>query len=82
MQTEAIRQLIEDGIPGAQVTVTGDGSHFEAVVVSDAFRDKNMVQQHQLVYGTLGGRMESGEIHALALKTFTPEEWSGHSGAN
>lgn len=75
MQIEAIKQLIETGIPGAQVTVTGDGSHFEAVVVSEVFQGKNMVQQHQLVYGTLGGRMESGEIHALALKTFTPEEW-------
>ena len=79
MQTEAIKQLIEDGIPGAQVTVTGDGSHFEAIVVSQSFQGKNMVQQHQLVYGTLGGRMESGEIHALALKTFIPEEWDNQS---
>lgn len=82
MQIEAIKQLIEDGIPGAEVTVTGDGSHFEAIVVSEAFRDKNMVQRHQLVYATLGGRMESGEIHALALKTLTPEEWDtrAHTG--
>lgn len=75
MQTEAIKQLIESGIPDAQITITGDGSHFDAVVVSEAFQGKSMVQQHQLVYATLGGRMESGEIHALALKTFTPEQW-------
>lgn len=82
MQIETIKRLIEDGIPGAQVTVTGDGSHCEAIVVSEAFRGKNMVQQHQLVYGTLGGRMESGEIHALALKTYTPDEWASQLRSN
>ncbi|NOT16212.1 MAG: BolA/IbaG family iron-sulfur metabolism protein [Methylotenera sp.] len=51
-----------------------DGTHFEAVIVSPAFIGKNMVQQHQLVYGALGDRMRA-EIHALSMKTFTPEKW-------
>lgn len=51
-----------------------DGTHFEAVIVSAAFVGKNMVQQHQLVYAALGDRMRA-EIHALSMKTYTPEQW-------
>ena len=56
------------------LTVVGDGQHFEAVVVSDAFVGKSRVQRHQLVYQTLGDRMRA-EIHALSMKTFTLQEW-------
>lgn len=52
-----------------------DGTHFEAVIVSAAFAGKSMVQQHQLVYGALGDRMRA-EIHALSMKTYTPEKWT------
>jgi acid stress-induced BolA-like protein IbaG/YrbA len=52
-----------------------DGTHFEAVIVSAAFIGKNMVQQHQLVYAALGDRMRA-EIHALSMKTYTPEQWN------
>lgn len=51
-----------------------DGTHFDAVIVSPAFVGKNMVQQHQLVYAALGDRMRA-EIHALGMKTYTPEQW-------
>lgn len=51
-----------------------DGTHFEAVIVSPSFVGKSMVQQHQLVYGALGERMRA-EIHALSMKTYTPEKW-------
>jgi acid stress-induced BolA-like protein IbaG/YrbA len=51
-----------------------DGTHFEAIIVSAAFIGKNMVQQHQLVYAALGDRMRA-EIHALSMKTYTPEQW-------
>jgi acid stress-induced BolA-like protein IbaG/YrbA len=51
-----------------------DGTHFEAVIVSAAFSGKSMVQQHQLVYAALGDRMRA-EIHALSMKTYTPEQW-------
>ena len=74
MNAEIIRSLIEQGLPGAQVLVRGDdGVHFEATVVAEAFRGKLPLARHRLVYSTLGERM-GGEIHALALKTMTPEE--------
>lgn len=72
MDAQTIRQLIEAGLPGAQVTVRGDdGQHFEAEVVYDGFVGKTVVAQHRMVYETLGARMGS-DIHALALRTRTP----------
>jgi acid stress-induced BolA-like protein IbaG/YrbA len=56
------------------VIVDGDGTHFSAVVVSEEFQGKSMVQQHQLVYKTLGDKV-GADIHALSLKTLTPDEW-------
>ncbi len=56
------------------LSVTGDGQHFEAVVVSEEFAGKSRVQRHQRVYQALGDRMRE-EIHALSMKTFTPQEW-------
>ena len=74
LDAETIRKLIESGLPGAKVQVQGDdGVHFEASVVSEAFRGKLPLARHRLVYATLGELM-GGDIHALALKTVTPEE--------
>ena len=74
MNPDVIRDLIQQGLPGARVEVLGeDGVHFEAVVVSAAFAGKLPLARHRMVYATLGERM-GGEIHALALKTLTPEE--------
>ena len=74
MDTEAIRQLIETGIPGSTAQVSGaDGVHFEAIVISDAFVGKPSLQRHRLVYATLGSRM-GHEIHALSLSTLAPDE--------
>ena len=70
---EEIQRLLEQGLPGARVRVSGDGEHFEAVVVSATFAGKNMVQRHQMVYAALGTRV-GNEIHALSLKTLTPSE--------
>ena len=76
MNAETLQQLIEQGMPGAQVQVDGpDGVHFEATVVSEAFRGKLPLARHRLVYAALGERM-GGEIHALALKTLAPDEVS------
>ncbi len=69
---EEIKGLIEAGLPGARVQVRGDGHHFEAVIQSGAFAGKTPIQQHQLVYATLGDRMRE-QIHALSLKTLLPE---------
>lgn len=73
MDAETIRKLIESGLPGAQAQVEGeDGVHFEATVVAEAFRGKLPLARHRMVYATLGELM-GGAIHALALKTVTPD---------
>lgn len=74
MDSETIKNLIERGLPGARAAVSGaDGVHFEATVVSAAFAGKLPLARHRLVYATLGDLM-GGAIHALSLKTVTPEE--------
>ncbi|HEY7986172.1 MAG TPA: BolA/IbaG family iron-sulfur metabolism protein [Methylophilaceae bacterium] len=70
-----IETYITQGLSCEHVAVMGDdGQHFEAIVVSKEFAGKNMVQQHQMVYKALGDRMRA-EIHALSMRTFTPEQW-------
>jgi len=76
---ESIRLNIAQGLPTEYLSVVGDdGTHFEAVIVSEAFAGKNRVQRHQLVYQTLGDRMRA-EIHALSMKTYTPQEWQAQT---
>ena len=71
---ESIKTGIEAGLACQHVEVIGDGQHFQALIVSGAFTGKSRVQRHQLVYGALGDRMRE-EIHALSMRTLTPEEW-------
>lgn len=78
MQVEDITRLIKAGVPDSEVEVEGDGTHFTAVIVSDVFAGKNMVQQHQLVYKALGNKMGT-DIHALSIQTYTPEQWTKKS---
>jgi len=74
MDTNTIKTLIEQGLPGSSAVVSGaDGVHFEATVVAAAFAGKLPLARHRLVYATLGELM-GGAIHALSLKTMTPEE--------
>ena len=74
MDADTIRQLIAQGMPDATVHVDGpDGVHFEALVVSPAFAGKLPLARHRMVYATLGALM-GNEIHALALRTLTPDE--------
>lgn len=72
---EQVKSYIENGMPCEHIAVQGDGHHFEAVIVSELFRGKNKVQQHQVVYKALGERMRE-EIHALSMQTLTPEQWA------
>ncbi|MBX3577089.1 MAG: BolA family transcriptional regulator [Rhizobiaceae bacterium] len=75
MDAGDIERLIREGIPGARVTIrdlAGDGDHYAAEVVAEAFRGKTRVQQHQMVYEALKGNM-GGVLHALALQTSAPE---------
>jgi len=75
MTPEQIRQMIEAGIPGCEARVRGDdGTHFEALIISDEFRNKTTLQQHQIVYKALGEKMGT-DIHALAMRTLTREQW-------
>ena len=74
MDPNIIRKCIEDGLQCEHVEVSGDGRHFEALIVSTQFQGLSKVRQHQLVYGALGERMRE-EVHALSMKTLTPEEW-------
>jgi len=74
MAVSEIEKLIKDGFPDAQVSIedlAGDGDHYAATVISEAFRGKTRVQQHQMVYDALKGQM-GGALHALALRTSAP----------
>ncbi|KRG39851.1 BolA family transcriptional regulator [Stenotrophomonas pictorum JCM 9942] len=75
MDAETIRNLIETGLPGARADVQGDdGVHFEATVVCEAFAGKPLLARHRMVNATVKAQLDSGAIHALALKTVTPAE--------
>ena len=71
---ESVRKGIEAGLACEHLEVIGDGQHFQAVIVSPEFEGRSRVQRHQLVYAALGERMRE-EIHALSMKTLTPQEW-------
>ena len=75
---ELVKSYIAAGLDCTHLEVEGDGQHFNAVIVSPAFSGKRLVQRHQLVYAALGERMRE-EIHALSMKTLTPEEFQGQS---
>ena len=72
MENQEVERLILAGLPGAKVTVTGDGRHFEAVVVSAEFEGKTPLQRQRLVMNTVRAQIESDELHALSIKTLTP----------
>ena len=71
---DSVKSGIADGLACEHLEVSGDGQHFQALIVSNAFAGKSRVQRHQLVYAALGDRMRA-EIHALSMQTLTPEEW-------
>jgi len=75
---QQVEEMIKAQMPNARVQVqdlTGGGDHYQVTVVSSEFDGKGLVQQHQLVYGALQQAMSSEAIHALALKTYTPQDW-------
>ena len=79
---EEVKSMIQKEIPDAEVQIqdlTGTGDHLQAIVVSSQFEGKSLVKQHQLVFAALKQPMASEEIHALALKTYTPEAWQAAS---
>jgi acid stress-induced BolA-like protein IbaG/YrbA len=74
VQAEDIKALIATGLADARIEIDGDGTHFQATIVSDQFEGKSMLQRHQLVYKALGEKMGT-DIHALSMQTFTASEW-------
>ena len=77
MTSDDLQTLIAAGLNCEHLVVEGDGRHFEAVIVSKAFAGKGVLQQHQVVYRALADKMD--EIHALSMKTFTPEQWANRT---
>ena len=76
MTAEEIKHLINAGLDCQQVDVDGDGHHWFAVIVSQAFAGHHLVARHKMVYATLQSEMESNALHALSMKTLTPDEWA------
>ena len=76
MTPEDVQEMIAAGLPDCEVKVSGDGSHFEAIVIGDIFDGLSLVKKQQKVYATLGDKITSGEVHALTIKTFTADEYA------
>lgn len=74
ISNEDVSKLIEDGIPGAKVTVSGDGYKYETTVISEVFEGLNTLKRHQAVYAAVNAAITSGELHALTITTKTPSE--------
>ena len=76
MTAEELKSIIATGLPCEHLTLEGDGRHWQATIVSDAFEGKRAIARHQMVYATLGRRIQNDEVHALSMKTYTPAEWA------
>lgn len=79
ISTSQVESMIRTAMPDAEVKIqdlTGGGDHYQAIVVSSAFEGKSLIQQHQMVYRSVGQAMSSEAIHALSLKTYTPQAWA------
>ena len=81
MNPDEIKQLIEAGIPDSEAFVTGESGKYEATVVSPAFEGLTTVKKHQKVYSTVDEYIATGALHALSIKTYTPEEWQAQCGS-
>ncbi len=79
MTSEELQSIIAAGLPCEHIELSGDGQHWYATIVSRAFEGQRPIQRHQKVYATLGGRIQTNEVHALSMKTFTPAEWAANS---
>ena len=79
MTSEELQSIITAGLPCEHIELSGDGQHWYATIVSSSFEGQRLIQRHQKVYATLGSRIQSNEVHALSMKTFTPAEWAANS---
>ena len=76
---DTVKNYIASALPCTHIEMEGDGQHFFAVIVGEEFRGLSMIKQHQRVYAALGDRMKA-EVHALSMKTFSPEQWAAKNG--
>ncbi len=76
MTADQIKNLIAANMACEHITLTGDGRHWYATIVSPEFEGRRAIQRHQMVYATLGSKMQNDEVHALSMKTYTPAEWA------
>ena len=76
MTAEELQSIIAAGLPCDHLTLEGDGRHWYATIVSNAFEGRRPIARHQQVYATLGTKMQTDEVHALSMKTYTPAEWA------
>ena len=75
MTSQDVQDLISQGMQCSFISIEGDGRHWFATIVSPEFEGLRSIKRHQLVYKTLGQKMHTDEVHALSMKTFTPQEW-------
>ena len=76
MTADQLETIIAQQLPCQHLSVAGDGRHWYATIVSDQFEGLRLIQRHQKVYATLGQKMQTDEVHALSMKTYTPSEWA------
>ena len=81
MTSEELQTIISSVLPCEHIELSGDGQHWYATIVSSSFEGQRLIQRHQKVYATLGGRIQTNEVHALSMKTFTPAEWAANPSA-
>jgi acid stress-induced BolA-like protein IbaG/YrbA len=79
MTSEELQSIISASLPCEHIELSGDGQHWYATIVSSSFEGQRLIQRHQKVYATLGGRIQTNEVHALSMKTFTPAEWAANA---
>ena len=79
MTSDQLEAIIASQLPCQHLSVEGDGRHWYATIVSTQFEGLRLIQRHQKVYATLGQKMQTDEVHALSMKTYTPSEWASQA---
>ena len=81
MTSDQLQTIIGSGLNCEHIELSGDGRHWYATIVSSVFEGQRLIQRHQRVSATLGGRMQTDEVHALSMKTYTPAEWAAQAAS-
>ena len=75
MTADELKHIISSNLKCEHIELEGDGQHWYATIVAEEFEGKRLIQRHKLVYATLGEKIQTNEVHALSMKTYTPHEW-------